>query len=432
MKYDVVVLGGGIAGFHAAVASARTGVKTLLIERNGTLGGVTTMGMVNPFMKYRLNEENLVQGIFKELNNRTKEKFGVYENTFDSELIKITMMEMIKESNADVLFHTYPIEIIKKENKIIKIKIRTSNGIDYQVESKVFIDSTGDGVLSYLAGAEYESGNIERENQAMTVILTIAGVDFNKIKEDVKNNKDNFLAWVNPNMEIISVGGYFQEIKKARKEGLEYPHNLFFYAQMPGKGRVTVNSMDLSHDAIDPFNISKSTIKGTINAWQIYSFAKKYVKGFENSYLEKVAPDIGIRESRRIKGLYKFTGDDVKNLKKFEDGVVKACYGIDVHKSKKDINQIDDEEKKYVPKYEGYYEIPLRSLISKDFENLGIAGKCFSSDFMGHSAARVQPTSAGMGQSIGVAAGIAIKSNRKLINIKKEEIINKIEEISIK
>jgi len=432
MKYDVVVIGGGIAGFHACVASARTGAKTLLIERNGTLGGVTTMGMVNPFMKYKLNEEELVQGIFKELNDRTKEKNGVYENIFDSELIKVTMMEMIKEAGVDVLFHSSITDVTSIDNKIKKVKIQTSNGTKFDIQSKIFIDTSGDGVLGYLANAEYESGNEEKENQAMTVILTIAGVDFDKIKEDVKNNKDNFLAWVNPNMEIISVGGYFQEIKKARKEGLEYPHNLFFYAQMPGKGRVTVNSMDLSHDAIDPFNISKSTIKGTINAWQIYSFAKKYVKGFENSYLEKVAPDIGIRESRRIKGLYKFTGDDVKNLKKFEDGVVKACYGIDVHKSKKDINQIDDEEKKYVPKYEGYYEIPLRSLISKDFENLGIAGKCFSSDFMGHSAARVQPTSAGMGQSIGVAAGLASRNNKLLKDIKKEEIISKLDFITKK
>jgi len=429
VKYrkQVTIVGGGIAGFHAAIAASRSGLKTLLIEKNSTIGGLTTLGLVNPFMKYWLDNQLLIKGIFQELIERLKRKGGVFFNTFDSELMKIEMMKMLKESEVELLFKTMVTEVIKEENKIISLKAQSSNGETIEIESDFFVDASGDGIVGYLSGNKCFVGNESGKNQALTIMFTVAGVDFESIRSDVKNNPKNFFAWVTPNMKVISVAGYFKELEEAKKEDPSLPIDHFFFVQSPGKGRVTVNTMNISKDSIDNSELSRSILEGTIMVEKIFNFAKGYVKGFENAYLEKIAPEIGIRESRRVKGMYTFTGEDVRTYKKFPDGVVKGCYGIDIHSDEK---KIDEKEKGFIPKYDDYYEIPLRSLISESYTNLAIVGRCFSSDFEGQSAARIQPTCAGMGQAIGSGIYLALSKNTELLKIHPEEIENQIQKVS--
>ena len=427
MKYDVVIVGGGISGFHAAIAASRSGLKTLLIEKNSTIGGLTTLGLVNPFMKYWLDEEILVKGIFYELTERLKKNNGIFYNTVDSELMKIEMMKMIKESKVELLLRTMVTNVKTTRDKISSLQVQSSNGEKFDIESDFFVDASGDGIVGYLSGNECLVGDMNGNNQALTIMFTIGDVDFKRIIEDVRRDPDNFFVWVSPNMEVISVAGYFKEIEEAKKEDPYFPIDHFFYVQMPGGNRVTVNTMNISKNAMDNLRLSRSVVDGTIMVDQIINFAKKYVKGFENSYLEKIAPEIGIRESRRIKGLYVFIGEDVRNYRKFPDGVVKGCYGIDIHS---EIKKINEEEKKFIPQYDNYYEIPLRSLISEKFSNLAIVGRCFSSDFEGQSAARIQPTCAGMGQAIGTAIYLALEKNCSLTNISSLDIENQLSKIS--
>ena len=428
MNYDVAIVGGGISGFHAAIAASRCGLKTLLIEKNSTIGGLTTLGLVNPFMKYWLDEEVLVKGIFYELTERLKKNYGIFYNTVDSELMKIEMMKMIKKSKVELLLRTMVIDVESTKDKINSLQVQSSNGEKFNIESDFFVDASGDGIVGYLSGNECLVGDMKGNNQALTIMFTIGGVDFTEVVEDVRNDPNNFFAWVSPNMEVISVAGYFKEIEEAKKEGHNLPIDHFFYVQLPGDNRVTVNTMNISKNAIDNLKLSRSVVDGTIMVDQIFNFAKKYVKGFENSYLEKIAPEIGIRESRRIKGLYIFTGEDVRNYRKFPDGVVKGCYGIDIHSETKKINE---EEKIFIPQYDNYYEIPLRSLISQKFSNLAIVGRCFSSDFEGQSAARIQPTCAGMGQAIGTAIYLAMENNCPLSIISREDIESQLSKITI-
>jgi len=163
---------------------------------------------------------------------------------------------------------------------------------------------------------------------------------------------------------------------------------------------------------------------------QLVAFSRKYVQGFEKSRIEKIAHDIGIRESRRVKGLYVFTGEDVRSHRKFYDGVVKATYGIDIHSL--ETQKISPVVRGSVPFYSDYYEIPLRALISCDFDNLYTAGRCFSSDFEGQSAGRIMPTSAGMGQAIGVAPEISFESGRPIREISRDEISRELDRITDK
>ncbi|MDI3473301.1 MAG: hypothetical protein PWQ20_697 [Thermotogaceae bacterium] len=404
MKTEIAVFGGGIAGFHTAVVASRLGKKVTLIERTSSIGGLATLGLVNPFMKYWLNGEKLVKGIFEELLNRVEKKGGLFFNIFDSETMKIEMLKMLKENSVNVLFNTVPYYVKTENNRINSVKLITSIGEKLEITADFFIDATGDGTLAYLSGATVFSGNVQGENQALTVMFTMGGVDFEKVKEDVSNNRENFFPWVDPDMKIVSVAGYFEEIERARKDGLEFPNKYFFYNQLPGNGRITVNTTHIGAKTTNISEISRAIFEGVEQIELIIKFTKTYLKGFENAYLEKIAPSIGIRESRRIKGLYVFTGEDVKNLRKFEDGVVKACYGIDVHPKDAQSQKID---KTVPPQPNDYYEIPLRSLISSEFENLGIAGRCLSADFLGQSAARIMPTCAGMGQAIGFTCSLS-------------------------
>jgi len=427
LERDVVIVGGGIAGVHAAIACGRAGLKTTLIEHGSTIGGLSTMGLVNPFMRHWLGSEKLIDGIFGELLDRLKEENGLLINSFDSEIMKACMLSMLKEANVEVVFNTIPIEVKTIESILKSVRFFTSLGTSFEMEARYFVDSTGDGSLGFLAGAEYFSGDSNGINQAMTVMFTMSGVDFSKVIEDIRNNPSNFFSWVSPKQTIISVAGYFDEIEQAKKDGLEKLQDYFFFIQLPGESRVTVNTThvyDLS--TTNPFDVSLAMVDCTEQAMVLKKFANRYIKGFEKARIEKIADVVGVRESRRIKGLYEFSGVDVMSHRKFEDGVVKACYGIDIHNSP----DVDDNEKTFIPAYKDYYEIPLRSLISANFENLGIAGRCFSSDFAGHSAARIMPTCAGMGQAIGAAISLAYKKSLPLKDVNAKNVKTVLKTIS--
>ncbi|MFW6262719.1 MAG: FAD-dependent oxidoreductase [Thermotogota bacterium] len=425
MKYDLVIFGGGMAGFHCALSAGRLRKKVLLVEQTGSLGGMATSGLVNPFMRYWLNNEYLVQGLFSQLLKRVDTLGGIKANTFDSELMRISLHSMFEEEKAiSCMFNSQPIALHTESGNILKTTIMTGLSELIDVEADYWVDTTGNASFAHLAGAQTQSGDEDGNNQALTTMFTIAGVDFHKIKIDVKKNTDNFLAWVKPEMELISCAGYFKEIEIAKKHGMDYPNTHFFFVQLPGEGRVSVNTTHIFANATDSFDLSKAINKGIKQVLTVFQFAKEYVSGFENAYIEKIAPQIGIRENRRVKGLYTFSAQDVLKANKFEDGVVKACYGIDIHKK---VSKLTDSDKTFIPKYTDYYEIPLRALISVDFKNLFMAGRCLSSDFGGQSAARIMPTCAGMGQALGIYLALYHGQNKPM---NKNTLYQHIEQIS--
>lgn len=408
LDYDVAVFGAGLAGISAAVTIRRLGKRVILIEQSAVVGGNATAGLVNPFMKFWLDNKTLCGGFFKELIEELKNRGGIIENCFDSEILKLVLMEKLQD--VDVLFRAIPVFVKTSEDgktrqkRIEHVVVKTSLGNEYEINSSLFIDATGDGSLSYLAGCSYDSGDeTTGENQGTTLIFTLSNVDFEKVRESVRRDPDNFFKWVSPNSKVLSVGGYFKEVRRAREEGLNYPVDYFFFNQLPGTGRVTVNTTHVWVKTTDDFELSKALKELYKQVETVYIFAKHYVPGFENCYIEKIATYPGVRESRRIRGLYSFSGDDVMNKRKFKDAAVKAVYGIDVHKRTQESNSKGEFE---VPMDEDYYEIPIRSLISKDFVNLGIVGRNFSGTFLGQSAARIMATCSDMGEAIGRIAGV--------------------------
>ncbi len=408
MKWDVAVFGGGLAGVSAAVNAMRIGRKVILIEHSFSVGGNATLGLVNPFMRYWIDEKILTRGFFKELLNELENMGGRKLNSFDSEILKLILFRKLK--GVDLLFRSIPIKVRRRRNRIESVDVINSLGEEIEIEAKLFIDATGDATLSYLAGTPVFSGDERGRNQAVTLMFTIANVDFEKVRQSIEEDKSNFFAWVSSTAEILSVAGYFKEIERARKDGLDYPNDYFFFVELPNGNRVTVNTTQLFVDTTDPFQLSQAMAELHEQVHVVYEFARKYVPGFENSFIEKIAPLLGIRESRRAKGKYVFRKEDVLKKRKFPDGVVKACYGIDVHSEGQDL----EKEKSSIPKYEDYYEIPLRAFISDEIENLAFVGRNFSSDFYGHSAARIMPTCVDMGEVMGKLCGAVNESFHEL------------------
>lgn len=169
-------------------------------------------------------------------------------------------------------------------------------------------------------------------------------------------------------------------------------------------------------DANDPLTISKAQLIGLKQTRILTIFAQNYLPGFKNCYLRQSAVQIGIRESARIKGKYVFRQSDVENFTKFDDAVVKGIYGVDIHKNE---NEKSNREVKL--NYNDYYEIPARSLISAELDNLLMAGRNLSADFGGQSAVRIMPTCCGMGQGAGVIAALAVKKGKRPVDITSNE-----------
>ncbi|HQN27061.1 MAG TPA: FAD-dependent oxidoreductase [Mesotoga sp.] len=416
LKKDVVIVGAGISGVHAAIAAGKAGLDVLLVEREGSVGGISTLGLCNPFMRFWLDSGSLVGGIFEEILKDLARRGGLLANSFDSEIMKIIYFEKLKSAGVSLVIHSIPIEVERCGRLIKSVKFFSSQGSAFEVEARYFVDATGDATLSYMAGAETFQGDESGSNQAMTLMFTVSGIDYARVREDIKSNGENFFAWVKPDFEIMSVAGYFEEIERARKAGYDKLHNYFFFIELPGSGRASVNTThSFDKSAVDPFELSEAVTDCMAQTDQLITFAREYVRGFEKSGIEKIATLMGVRESRRVRGLYVFSGEDVKAHRKFPDGVVRATYGIDVHN--RSTQQVSEEERKAIPVYDDYYEIPLRSLISGDLDNLAIIGRCFSSDFSGQSAARVMPTVAGMGQAIGRVLYQAISRGESLSEI---------------
>lgn len=426
--YDVVVAGGGMAGCAAAISAAESGCKTLLIEQFGYLGGWATAAMVNPFMPHWASDgKTLVAGIFKKINNLLDEAGGLLANAFDAETLEFVLQEMVVGSGADLRLHTFADQLHYADDGSITVRTVSKSGNELFC-CKRLIDCTGDGDLAVSLGAQFELGGDDGIPQAATLMFDVGGVDVVKALEYVKDNPDQVrfpkfepdanIAEVSN--KVFSVAGYYDLISRAKAAG-EYcaPGDLLLYFSRPRKGEVTFNTTHIgSVDGTNAEDLTRGEIEGRRQMMSIVAFIKKYVPGFENSYLLKSAAHIGIRETRRIVGEYKFSASDVVNARKFEDGICRLAYPVDVHSGKGEGYTRKEETMtvKTVP-HGDWYDIPYRCLLPKGIEGVLVAGRCVSSTQEGHGAIRIMPACAAMGEAAGVAASISIEKRISLKDV---------------
>lgn len=431
---DVLVVGGGPAGVCAAIASARMGMKTILVEEGGFCGGMATRGLVGPFMTcYDADgEEMIIRGLFEEIVERMVEKgFAIHPSKvlggtaftswikvghdhvtpFEAEGLKLILDEMLMEAGVQPLYHTTFIQPVMQENRITGAILSSKSGMEY-VHAQVVIDATGDGDVAVRCGAVYEMGNEELGLvQPASMFFRISNVDTDKAEADIQANLHNFYR-----KDGVNYRSFHWRVAEARENGDwtmdRVSIGLF---RMPKKDEWCVNTSRIMNvDSTDNESLTCAEIEGRKQANEIMNFLKKYVPGCEDARIKSTASHIGIRESRHIKGEYRLTAEDLLSAKVPEDSIILAANSVDVH------GRFGPKSNEYTPINGKYYGVPYRSLIPLGIEGLLLAGRCISADSTAAGAIRVMPPCMAMGQAAGTAAAMAVEQN---ISVRDLEII---------
>lgn len=421
---DVVVVGGGPSGVCAAIAAARNGASTILVEENGCAGGMATMGLVGPFMTCydKSGQTMIIRGLFEEIVDRLVARGGaihpaqVHAGTaftswivvghdhvtpFEPELLKVVLDEMLAEAGVKILYHTKFAAPIMKGNKICGIIADSKSGFQ-AIEGQVIIDCTGDGDVAYRSGVKCEKGNeVLGITQPASTFFRIGNVDLEKIEADIQANKDNFYR-----KDGVNYRSFHWRVSEARANGdwdLKRVSLGLFRGVKEDEWSVNTSRI-MGVDATDNESLTQGEIEGRKQVQEIFSFLRKYVPGCENAKLLSVAPTLGIRESRHILGEYTLDVDDVLEGKIPEDAILLASNSIDVH------GRFGPLSNEYVTVKNGnYYGVPFRCLVPQGVEGLLVAGRCISATADAAGAIRVMPPSAATGQAAGTAAALAVK-----------------------
>lgn len=405
--YDVVVVGGGPSGVAAAVCAARNGAKTCLIEQSAMLGGLGTLGLVTVIIA----PEKHFGGFGKEIADALVERKMVGPEVepenyawmpFKGEGMKLLLDEkVLAEDNIDLFLYT-KLCGAQCENGLVKsISVCDTCGT-HQIEGKVFIDATGDGILSLYCGEDYELGNEKGEIQAPSMMAYYGNIDYKKYYDYIASNNGDDIKSIHLLLPKAVEDGVLPRID------LHHPGAIRVAEDMAIVNVGHLYGMPLETGA----DFTKAAIEGRKLASRYFEFYKKYVPGFENATYNNTGSVLGIRETRRVKGRYTVTYEDKCNNKKFEDGLIRFKGGAscDLHASSSDRKAYDEYFKIFNGLDKGYNDyalMPYSSFIGAKNANLMIAGRCASTDRKVNAQNRVMGYCMMMGQAVGTAAAIA-------------------------
>jgi len=423
LNYDVVVIGGGPAGATAAIAAAREGAKTLLVEQNGYLGGMLTMAGTGPQMTFHAGSTQVVKGIPDEIVERLKqlgmspghmEDFVGYASSitpFDAEGMKLVLETMAQEAGVTLLYHTVYTGCTVEKGSIQQVRLFAKNGF-FNVTAKVFIDCSADADLATHAGVPSIYGR-ESDNlaQPMTMNVKVANVNRDMVMKYIVQNKNDMLHTIpfDRLQQLARTGmqGAYSVIKLAKQNGkFNIDRDMVLCFETNNKGEFILNMSRIANkSAVDAFDLTDAEIEGRRQAHQIVAFMKKYIPGFENCHIVMTGPHIGVRESRKIEGVYKLTAEDLLSNRMFEDAIAMGGYPIDIHSP-------DGESTKHCFLKPGsWYSIPYRCLITNQISNLVVAGRCISATHEACAAVRVTPILMAIAQAAGIAAAHSAQNN---------------------
>ena len=384
---QILVAGGGPAGLAAAVAAARRGADTLLLERYGVLGGMATAGLVNPFMLWDPKGEPMVLGLFQEMLDRMTALGGYssprQRSAFDPEIFKRVADEICLEAGVQLRLHTLLTNAEVAKGHITHVTTESKSGTETWT-ADLFIDCTGDADLAFRAGVPCDQGRDEDHlTQPMTLNFRMANVDLDRMP---------------PGDEINRL---YDAAKAQQRVTCPRENVLFFHTLQPDVIHFnTTRVTGLS--GVDAGDLTSAEIEARRQTHELVRFLLADVSGFEHAYLQQTAAQIGPRETRRIRGRYTLTADDVLSARKFPDAVARSTYPIDIHNPAGGGTVI-----RAVPKGD-YYEIPYRCLLPLEIDNLLVAGRCISATHEAQASLRVMPQCFAMGEAAGLAATLAL------------------------
>ena len=445
---DVFIAGGGPAGVGAAIQARRSGASVFLAEKLYALGGTLTSGLMS-----KIAVAQMTNGLPLEIIRRFDAYQGThYENSrpevpVDPETAKIILDEMvIRESGADVHFGTVVSGIVQENGEIQAVLLSSLDG-ECAVRAKYYIDCTGDGQMAYLAGADCMVEGGESYSSSPTLMFRIGNCDLEKLFQYEESHPELFehvyttykrhimdAAQCRQNIEDQIYAHMADFVKLIRARCAEYPdafteeeqevllrRGILFLSQ-PAPNHVLVNSTTRPQFRGDrEKEVSETMAELRRHCHILFRFAKRFIPGFENAFLMDTASLLGIRESRRIRGDYVLTQEDVESFRKFDDAICSNGGGVELHSGKANSLVLHEQDGM------GTYNIPYRAIIAKDFKNLLMAGRCFSASHAALSAARNISYCCALGQAAGAAAAILSLEGKASV---RELDVRKVQEIT--
>jgi hypothetical protein len=396
-EHEVVVLGGGPAGIAAAAAAARAGRSTILIERYGFLGGAGTAAGLANFCGLHANvsgeHRQVVHGIADDVLGRLKAMdalatphalFGgrIQAQAYDVSAYKLVADQVLAAAKVRLLFHALGVGYSDSH-----LLVETKSG-RRAIRGSVFIDCSGDGDLACWAGAPYEVGDGKGNMLYPSMMYRIGGVDPQKAGN----------AW-----ERIAA-----LMEDAERAGRRFPRKKPILRPQPNPVEWRANLTQIRNpdgravSGIDATQLSYGEVEGRRQVWDTFHFIREKAPGFERAYIADIAPQLGIRETRRIGGVYQLTENDVLDCADFPDAIGVNGWPVEEHKA-------GDVEFRFQRSPRGYNQLPYRMLVPLGVDNMLVAGRCASMTHGGQSAARVSGACFAMGEAAGSAAHLALK-----------------------
>ncbi len=404
--YDLCITGGGTAGCAAAYIASNLGLKTALVEKNNYLGGLMTGGLVIPVMK--TDSENINTEFYCALTNKAKD-FGAQVTYFDSndgwynpEILKTVLDDMLINSGVDIYFEFSPVKVNHDENKINSVEF-SSNLLSLHIDSKYFLDSTGDSKIFQLAGENFFENNKKKQPSSLRFVME--NVDINKLKnflEEIDSNRDvtNF-ADINGTVHLTTACTWDDKgwqlaplFNQAVKDGVLLPFDTAYFQIFTvagARGEIAFNCPRLrNYNEFDPLDYSCALIEARQAILRLAKFVKTYFKGFENAYISKIADMTGKRETNKISAKKQFTADEIGAVMP-QNPILCGDYPVDVHSNSKNNSTLS---------YCGKYYLTIDSLKSAAFDNLYAAGRNLGADNMAQAALRTQKNCMSMGEAV--------------------------------
>ncbi|WP_205511618.1 FAD-dependent oxidoreductase [Longitalea arenae] len=427
-QVDVLVVGGGPSGITAAMAAAEDGLRVLLIESRSFVGGNMTIGLpILGFLGQKGNQ--IIKGLPQKLIDRLAARQAASEHRpcplhmsltlVEPESVKTVALEMLRESNVEVLFYTFCAGVVMEGDELKGVIVESKAGRE-AIMAKVIIDCSGDADVAYRSGVPCEYGNEHGGVQPPTLMFCLGGVDTEKLRLSVAQEPRTYLTdfipaeYFGQNNQFVLVG-MRNLVKKAQEDGLTLTTERTILITGLRKGEVWVNMTRVNGvNGTDPESLTHGEIEGRKQIYDIQRYLIEYVPGFENAYFLKTAPFLGIRETRRIIGAYTMTREDIMSCRHFNDAIAVASYPLDIHHPQGGgctLEWCGD-----------CYDIPYRSLVPQKVKNLLVAGRCISTTHEAMSAIRVMAPCMAMGEAAGRAAKQAVRRNVQPADIDVQQL----------